>query len=74
MSRNTSVTKVKLVKAPCHCLMRVKNVAQKREMRSPFVRPIDHDRDANITININGYYDTDYGSRYRIETRHTGSG
>jgi len=30
---------------------------------------IDYDQ-AGTTININGYYDTNYRSRYRIETRH----
>jgi hypothetical protein len=69
VSRNTSVTKVKpLFDA------RTRTCRRSVRMRSPFVRPIDHDRDANTTININDYYDTDYGSRYHIETRHTGSG
>jgi len=30
---------------------------------------IDHDQ-AGTTIHFNGYYDTNYRSRYRIETRH----
>jgi hypothetical protein len=49
---------------------RVENAFLREKLMALF-QQIDHDQ-AGTIININGYYNTTYGSRYRIEMRHAG--